>query len=72
MLGQNAEGVLAVEGDLASRHLVEDHAERIDVGASVDVRARALLGRHIVWRAKNLSGSGELVLCAGDFGDSKV
>ena len=43
----------ASNGTLPARHLVEDHAERVDVGALVDRRARRLLGRHVVRRAEH-------------------
>ena len=35
---------LAVEGALAGRHLVEHHAERVEVGARVELGRAGLLG----------------------------
>ncbi len=44
----------------AAHQLVENHAERVDVGAYVDVAARALLGAHVVQRADQLAHPGIL------------
>ena len=43
---------------LAGEHLVEDHAQRIDVGAMIDLkRVLDLLGGHVLRRADNLTGA---------------
>ena len=41
----------------AAQHLEEDHAQRVDVGAVIDLaRAAALLGRHVRGRSHHRSG----------------
>ena len=45
--GQHVRRRLALEQALADQHLVEQDAERPQVGADVDGRARRLLGRHV-------------------------
>ena len=46
----------------AGEHLVRDHAQRVDIGAVVDVpRAVDLLGRHVVRRADHRAGLGQLL-----------
>ena len=45
--------VLALERPLAGQHLVQDDAERPDVGASIDGLALRLLGRHVGGRAED-------------------
>ena len=52
-------GVLR-ERPLARGHLVEDHAEREDVGAGISVAAFELLRRHIAQRAQNRVRTGEV------------
>jgi hypothetical protein len=47
--------ILALEGLLAGQDLVEDDAEREDVGAVVDVAGLDLLGSHVVRRPQQLS-----------------
>ena len=44
-------GVLAREGDDPGQRLVEDAAERVDVGGRADALAAPLLGRHVLDRA---------------------
>ena len=42
---------------MSHQHLIEDYAERIDVGARVNIRRlRTLLGRHVLRRADNEVG----------------
>jgi hypothetical protein len=49
---------VAVEGTPARDHLVENHAERVDVGGGADVSlAHALLGRHVKRRAEQRAGA---------------
>ena len=52
--------VAAVVGRLAGEHLIQDDAERVDVGALVDLLAEDLLGRHVFRRADHVAGLGEL------------
>ena len=60
--------VSAMEGDVAGEHLVEDDAERVDVGALVDVLAHRLLGGDVVGGAEHPAGRGHPLLLerAGD------
>ena len=53
--------LLAVERRAAGEQLVEQHAQRIDVAARVDVQAAAfrLLGAHVERRADHLAVAGE-------------
>ena len=67
----------AADGQLAGEHLVEDHAQGIDVGAVVDLlRMLDLLGGHVLWRAHHLAGAGELCIrhtpCAVGHGTRSV
>ena len=50
---------LAVERPLPGKALVEDAAERVDVGAAVDRAALDLLGRHVVDRADEAALAGQ-------------
>ena len=52
---------LGVEGPLAREQLVEEHPERVDVRAGVDVEVRhlRLLGAHVLRRANELTEFGE-------------
>ena len=52
--------VVRFEGDLAAKDLVKDHAERIDVGALVDLLAEDLFRRHVLGRADHIAGLGQL------------
>ena len=52
--GADERGLTApFEGPLAGQHLVEDRAEREDVGARVSDRAFQLLGRHVLERPED-------------------
>src|SRR5690606_10452772 len=53
---------------LALEHLIEDAAERIDVGAVIEVGPVALLRGHVLGGAEHLAGAGQLhgVDAAGD------
>ncbi len=59
---------VGMEGDLADQHLVEDDAERVDVGALVRATAHRLLGGDVVGRPQHPPGRGHPVLLelAGD------
>ncbi len=49
------------DGQLAGEHLVEDHAQRVDVGAVVHFLGMLdLFGGHVVGRAHDLTGAGEV------------
>ena len=61
----------AVERELPGEHLVEDDAERPDVGAGVDVLAAELFGRHVGDGADGAAGAGQAGL-AGDLGQAEV
>ena len=43
----------------AGQHLVEDHAERVDIGAVIQFVATQLFRRHVLWRANGKACSGE-------------
>ena len=45
-----------LERPAARRHLVEDHAERVNVGAGIPLLAAHLLGRHVGERAEDRPG----------------
>ncbi len=53
---------VGVERDLADQHLVEDDAERVDVGALVDAVAHRLLGGDVVGGAEDAAGRRHPVL----------
>ena len=71
VLHRHGDLVLAVEGDVAREHLVEDDAERVDVGLAVDVVAQRLLGRDVVGRAEHAAVGGQAVV-AQRAGDAEV
>lgn len=52
----------------AGEHLIGDHPEAVDVGASVQCVAPALLGRHEPRRSQNRAGAGEVRLGCGPGG----
>ncbi len=52
-------GIAGLEREAAGEHAVEQHAERIDVGAGVDLGAEDLLGGHDRGRADEAAGGGE-------------
>jgi hypothetical protein len=62
---------LAVERDVADEHLVQHHAQRVDVRLAVDVVAERLLGRHVVGRAEH-APVGRQALLVERAGDSEV
>src|SRR5690242_21742407 len=47
---------ISLKGKIAGNHLVKHQAEGVDVGASVDVSALDLLGRHVPRRTEDLAG----------------
>ena len=69
---------LRVEGAFAREQLVEQHAERVDVRAGVDVEVRhlRLLGAHVLRRADELPELGEERVLGeplrGGLGDAEV
>ena len=64
------------ERQFAGEHFVKDHAEGIDIGAVIDLeRMLDLLGRHVVWRAHDVSFHGEakrIATQAEDLGEAEV
>ena len=52
---------LGLERDIAGQHLVEDDAERVDVGPRVGLLAHRLLGGDVVGGAEHPTGSGQAV-----------
>jgi len=65
-------GQLARERRLAVEQLVEDHAERVDVGRGVDGLALHLLRGHVSRRADHAPGRGQAVLVVDQLGDAEV
>ena len=66
-------------GTLPTGHLVQDHAERVDVDAPVGVAAAGgLLGRHVLGRAEHGARAGQARLggappsAGGDLRDAEV
>ena len=67
------EHVVALERGLADQHLKQHAAERVDIGACVDLRAAELLGRHVHRRAQDCPGRGGRQLDAVDeLGDPEI
>jgi len=68
VLDADGERRVALERDAAGRHLVEDDAQRVDVGAGVDGLALDLLGAHVLGRPDHDPGPGDAFLFerAGD------
>ena len=66
----------AAERDLAGQHLEQDHAQRVDVGAVVDVDLPlALLGGHVVGRPHHRAGARlvrDLLFALGQLGQAEV
>jgi uncharacterized protein (DUF2252 family) len=54
----------AREGPSTGQQLVQDHAERVEVGARVELTVHDLLGRHVRGRAVDLAVHGEARICA--------
>jgi hypothetical protein len=51
VLHDDGKGGIRVEGNLPRHHLVEYHAQRIDIAALISTLTLSLLGRHINWRS---------------------
>ena len=60
MLHRDLDRRLAAERRLAGEHLVEDDADRVEVGALVDGGAARLLGREVLRRPDDRAGLGHL------------
>ena len=63
---------VAREGRPAGEHEVEDPAERVHVGATVDRVALDLFGRHVVDAAEELAGGSQAFLASGEPADPEV
>ena len=77
MLEHDGRRRVAGEGHVAGERLVDDDAERVDVGARVYVGSlRALFGRHVLRRADDEVGRGQarigLVYGLLNLGDAEV
>ncbi len=59
LLQRDGEGRVALERLLARDHLVDDHAERVDVGRRRDLPPLDLLGRHVIGRPDHGLGLGQ-------------
>jgi hypothetical protein len=64
LLDQHGAHGLAVERHLPAQHLEQQHAERVDVGAVIDLLALARLGRHVLRRPEDDAGGGEVLRAA--------
>ncbi len=64
--------VLAGEGDLPGQRLVEDTAQRVDVGTGVDLVTAQLLRRHVVERPHPLSRRGQAALGGASLGEAEI
>ena len=71
MAGEDGVVAVALEGFLAGDHFVQGDAERIDIGAGVELLALDLFGRHVVKRADDVAGFGEGAV-GGHAGDAEV
>ena len=75
VLYQHADGVSCLKGRLASEALKHDHAERVDVGALIELLRPRLLRRHVARRAEDHAGLRQLLaaeLGVLEFGDAEV
>ena len=61
--GQRGERGVTTERNLAAYHFIEDDAKGKYVRTCIDRFALGLLGRHVGWRAHDLTASGERGLC---------
>ena len=66
------ERVLAVVGQLAGEDLVEHHAQRVEVGAAVDLLPAGLLRAHVAGGADGEADLGELGIVLDRLGDAEV
>src|SRR3954454_14954179 len=58
--------ILADEWFFASQHLVKNYAQAKEIGPSIQLAAFYLLGGHVIRRAQNLPGIGDLAAGLGD------
>ena len=72
VLAAELEPVAASERSVASRHLVERDAQRIDIGAMIDALAPGLLGRHVLRCANVDGGPGRGRVAVGGLGYSEI
>ncbi len=59
-------------GQLADKDFIEHHAQRVQVGAAIDLLAARLLRAHVARRAHGKSGLGELGTVVQRLGDTEV
>ena len=73
MRHQFLQRVLAFKWTLARQQLINNHSQRIHVGAAVHIHlAASLLGRHITRRPDHVAGSGQILGGIAHPGDAKV
>jgi len=75
VLGEDDHEVDARERQPARQHVIHDDAQRVDVGACIQLRAVCLLGRHVLGRAEEHSSTGEplrLWVKLGHLCDTKI
>ena len=71
-LGVQDRGQLTGERRLTMQQLVQDHAQRIDVGRGVDRLALHLLRRHVRGGADHAPGCGQAVFVVDQLRDAEV
>ena len=69
---ERARGIVGVEGPCASEQVVEDRADRVDVGALVDDLGARLLGGHEARRSEDDARLGEVDVVILDAADAEV
>ena len=62
MLIDHREGCFGDERLFAREHLVEDHAEAVEVAALVERQAVSLLGAHVMRSAEDRADAGDVAL----------
>ena len=66
------EAVLGGIGDVAGEHLVEQHAEAVQIGAGIHPLAANLFRAHVAWRADRQAGAGHDGAAAERLGDTEI
>ena len=76
VLGQHGDELSRRERRLPDQHLVEDHAQGVEIGARVDGLSHRLLGGHVLGRAEDRADLGQGLLpvpfVRAELGDAEV